>query len=104
MADNNVYENDDLGVSFRLPEKMTVRQQLTVRERVWGTLDDAPAAVRFWESMLPMVMDWESEDYPDPASIDIDTEDDLKATNIILWASARMADYFMDRGLVPKER
>lgn len=102
MDNERHFENEEFGVSFSLPEKITVRQQLVIRERVWGSNNADPASIRFWFSMLPMVEDWDCDDYPDPADIDIDALDDTRATDIILWASARMADYFMDRGFVPK--
>lgn len=102
MENENHFENEGLGVSFELPEKMTVRQQIAVRARVWDRNSDEPAALRFWFGMLPMIENWQCDDYPDPFQIDIDEETDVTVTQIITWASNQMAGYFYDKGMVPK--
>lgn len=87
------YENAELGVKFALPDKLTVREQLTFRERVF-LLGEQDTYSRYWGGIIPLLEDWQCELIPEPEEIDLDTETNVKIANIINWVANTAAGHF----------
>jgi hypothetical protein len=96
------YENEALGVSFSLPDELTIRQQLELRTRVFQDESD-DAYSRWWAGILPLIEDWQCEDIPDPAALDLDAPGTWQEGHIVQWVSNMAAGYVTDLGTVPKE-
>lgn len=90
------YENETLGVSFELPDDMTVREQLAFRERVFLAPGDTDTYSRYWAGVLPLLSNWECEAMPDPEALDLDTETRVKVANIVNWVANTAAGHFTE--------
>jgi hypothetical protein len=95
------YENAELGVSFSLPVSLTVREQLAFRERVFVTASEDLYS-RYWAGAVPLLKDWECEDIPDPAAVDLDVETRVQITDIVNWVSNTVALHMTELEDVPK--
>jgi hypothetical protein len=95
------FKNDVLGASFTLPEKVTVRMQLAY-------LSNAIIArgrdmlERYWLGAVGIMRDWKCELIPDPAALDLDTADNPKIVEVILWAGLEVKSYMDHLEGVPK--
>ena len=96
------YENEALGVSFSLPETVTLRQQLMFRSRLLDVEDDS-AHLRWWIAALPLIEDWQCEAIPDLSSIDLDEPGDWRTGDIIQYVANASAGHFMEMADVPKK-
>lgn len=94
------YENAELGVSFSLPDKITVRGQLQFRERVFSS--DGDMYSRYWEGIAPLLKDWECDLIEDPEAVDLDTETSVQIANIVHWVSNQAALHMTQMDDVPK--
>lgn len=73
-------ENEKIGFSFDLPERLTVRQQL----KIMGlAAKGEPDYFGIFKAALPMLENWQCEILPDPAQLDIDKETNPKLTSLI---------------------
>lgn len=87
--------NTDFGVSFSLPERVTVRQQL-------GYISEAGLArgrdlfERYWYGARNLVQNWQCELIPDPMILDLDKATDPKIAMIVTWVGIEVKGY-MDR-------
>lgn len=89
------YTNDALGVSFTLPDSLTVRQQLRHRERILlNAAEDA--YTRNWLAALPLISDWQSDDIPDLDEFDLDDATSVKQANIVQWVANIVAGYVFE--------
>ena len=86
------YENEALGVSFELPERMSVRKQLEFRSRIANARGES-SYTRFWEAAAVIVDKWQCELIPDPAALDLDTADDPRVADIVQWAANTVAGH-----------
>ena len=94
------YENEKLGVSFTLPDKLTVRQQLDWRGRVFET--EGTTFLRHWQAVKPLIEDWAYEPDPVLEDIDIDTATDKALADVIFWASNEAAGHMAGLDAIPK--
>lgn len=94
------YENAELGVSFTLPDELTIRQQLEWRGRLIE--EEGTSFIRHWEAIRPMIQDWECEEIPDLEKLDIDKATGKKAADIVFWASNEAAGHMLELDEVPK--
>lgn len=88
------YENEGLGVSFSLPERFTVRENLSFREHLGRVASDS-AFIRYWVAALPIIKDWQCALIPDPAALDMDTETDAHIADIVQWTANSVAGHMM---------
>jgi len=80
------FREDSLGVSFKVPETMSVREQLRyIRAVTAVNKDDNEDYIRFWEGMKPFIEDWECEVMPDYKK-SIDEMYSLDQVNVIIWS------------------
>lgn len=108
-----------LDVSFTLPEKMTVREQLSFRARVnnyhsaaGGEVDDdgnplgdpADLYLAYWEAGKRLIQDWQSPLLADPAALDVDEETSPAIATTVIWTANTVAGHINNIGgeLVPK--
>lgn len=88
------YENEGLGVSFSLPERFTVRENLSFREHLGRVASDS-AFIRYWVAALPIIKDWQCALIPDPAALDMDIETDARIADIVQWTANSVAGHMM---------
>ena len=88
------FTNERIGVSFELPERLSVRAQLHFRIAV-AAADDTNWLIRYWQAALPLLSNWQCEALPDPAALDIDTADDPALTNIVQWTANTVAGFML---------
>lgn len=99
------FENEELGVSFTLPDEPTVRQQLRWRNaRMRRGFSDPGATVYevVWEDILPLVGEWACEIAPRPEEIDLDTATDPLIADLVTWVGLRVFTHFEKVEAVPK--
>lgn len=96
------FENEALGVSFSLPDKLTVRQQLAFRQRLAAS--DGDLYSRYFMASVPLIEDWQCELVPVVADVDLDTETRTSVADIVQWMANEVAIYFTDLGTVPKKK
>ena len=96
------YENEVLGLSFTLPESLTVRQQLAFRERLFTSIGELDMYSRYWEAARPLIEDWDCELVPDPTAVDLDTETDGRIADIVNWVANMVAGHMNALDDVPK--
>jgi hypothetical protein len=82
------YANADLGVSFSVPDALTVRDQLKFYSAGQGS--DAPWMEQMWESARTVIKDWKCEVLPD-LKADLDKVTDVRVTRIVAWVGATVA-------------
>lgn len=95
------YESEAVGVSFELPDVLTVRQQLRFRSTVIMT-PNAELNERYWAFAQTILTGWECEYAPDPAAIDLDTETDNRIADLIQYVANQTAIHMMELRGVPK--
>ncbi len=97
-------ENEKLGVSFSLPKKLNVRQQLGIKSRMVLMYDINDYYMIFWQAVLPIIEDWQCDRIPSPADIDMNNETDPQVTDIIVWVCSRVNTWLQDLEGVEKKR
>ena len=98
------FENAEQTASFELPDKLTVRQQLGYRTRLYGGIrnDDYDTYVSMWTAVIPLFEKWECEFIPDPKALNLDTETDPRIADVVFWAGNRAAAHIQSAGQVQK--
>ena len=96
------YTNETSGVSFDLPDAITVRKQLAYRHAVASATDTADIYGRFWKGFLMLVDNWQCELAPDVHAIDLDTDTRRQVADIVVWACNTLAAHMNDLEDVPK--
>lgn len=96
------FENEKLGCSFEIPDKLTVRQQLTF----WQSVSDAEASAgsfsaRNWEAGQPLIVNWQCEVLPDRTA-SLDEMTDPKQAQVVSWASNQIVMYIVGLDGLPK--
>jgi hypothetical protein len=94
------YTNEKLGVSFSLPDKLTIRQQLDWRGRVFESA--GTTFLRHWLAVLPLIEDWDYEPHPKLEDIDLDKITDKAMADVIFWASNEAAGHMAGLDDIPK--
>ena len=90
------FENESLGTKFDLPEKITVRQQMAYRGRVYsGASYTEDVFLRHWFGAVGLLQNWESVVLPDPTELDIDNETDPQIADVIMWAGNAVASHML---------
>lgn len=96
------YKNERLGVTFSVPDKPTVRQQMAYYGAYGYSPVDKDRPVRMWEAALELIEAWECENIPDPKALDLDTETSPTAASVAIWAGSTVFVYMSDLDDVPK--
>lgn len=93
-------ENEKLGVSFTLPDKPTVRQQLAYYSET-GLARGTELFESFWRGALLLIGDWQCEKMPD-LNADLDAITDPDASAVIIWAGTQVKLHMDRLDEVPK--
>jgi hypothetical protein len=92
------HENSSLGVSFQLPDKITVSKRLAYLNKMVGE----SMFEKLWNAGLTLITDWKCTAYPDPKAIDLAESEDMALSEIVIWTSGRVAEKMNDLVHVPK--
>lgn len=94
----SIHENASLGVSFQLPDKITVSKRLAYLNKMVGE----SMFEKLWNAGLTLITDWKCAAYPDPKAIDLDESEDMVLSDIVIWTSGRVAEKMSELVHVPK--
>ena len=97
-----ILSNDDLGVSFAVADRFTVREQLAFRSRIANATGE-PAIIRYWLALPSVATDWQCKLVPDPATLDLDTAEDAKVADIVQWSANALAGHMAGLETPPKK-
>jgi len=101
--ERKTYSNDALGVSFSLPEAVTVREQLNLRGRLLDADHLDSAHVRWFIAARPLIDDWQSDDIPDLAEFELESVMTWRVGDVIQFVANESAGHFMAMADVPKK-
>ena len=107
------FENERIGVSFTLPDEITVREQLRYKIAMWIRWEAQPDKDpsewnelefydRAWRAAKTVVKDWECEAIPDLDDFDMAESTDPKAANVVFWTCNAVSGHMNGLGQVPK--
>lgn len=97
------FENKDLGVSFSIPEPVTVRAQMaydSARDESGFLGKDVPLYERLWEAGKAVIQKWECPCLKLDTSLDDVT--DPRAAKVIEWAGLAVFTFMLSLANVPK--
>jgi hypothetical protein len=94
------FENADLGCSFSVPDRPTVRQQLQYYSQVRDTRGKEQYE-RMWAGAQALIADWQCPDLPDP-NASLDEMTNPSQALIIIWAGGMVYRHFNALEDVPK--
>ena len=86
------YEHEELGVSFDVGDRFTVREQLAFRSRIFETAGES-AFIRYWHAAQAVIQEWTCELVPEPAALDLDAADDSRIADIVQWTANTVAGH-----------
>lgn len=80
--------NKKLGVSFELPEAITVRDHLRIRSQQTLTFNSADWYIVQWHAVKFLFKNWKCELIPSLDDFDVNdkNETDIRKSRIITWA------------------
>lgn len=93
------YESEELDVSFEIPDKPTVRQQLAYKAAL-ATGGDWIS--RGWAGFLAIMQDWQCAKVPDVLALDMDKETDPDIADIVIFVSGKTINHMSELERVPK--
>lgn len=86
------YENEALGVSFDVADRITVRQQLAFRSDL-SRRDEGGLFARYWKAAPAIVTNWQCALILDMTGVDLDAVDDPRVTDVIVWTADTVAGH-----------
>lgn len=86
-------------VSFSVPDRPTVRQQMAYFSETTGVVNRAHLE-RLWFGARSMITEWQCELFE--KDIDLDKVDDPRITEIILWAAVQVKTHLNSVTETPK--
>ena len=95
------YKNDRLGVSFTLPDRPTVREQMRYFSTVRFTANPDRLECQ-WAAATALIREWKCARLPVLEAIDLDALTDPTDLNILVWASTQTVILMNDLEDVPK--
>lgn len=96
------FENTELGVSFDLPDKITVGDQLRYKGRIYiygASTEDI--YVRYWAGARGIVQNWQCEVFPDQMA-DIEKVENPDMADVLFWVGNVVAGHMATLGSVEK--
>lgn len=96
-----LYENKALGISFEVPERFTVREQLAFRAAVASSAGES-SYVRYWMAAQSVIKEWECELVPDMATLDLDAAEDSRVADVVQWTANTVAGHMLTLETPPK--
>lgn len=92
------FSRDEL--RFVIPDKITVRQQLTYFSEITNVSAEKDYMVRLWYGARSLLTAWECSLFN--KDVDIEAEDNPRITELILWVSLKVRDYMNSLDRIPK--
>ena len=96
------YTNEDLGLSFDVPDSVTVKQQLRYRRAISHGIQSDDTYELYWQGALKVVENWKCEHVDDPDTLDLDTETRSIVTDIVFWTCNQVAAHMLSLDNLPK--
>lgn len=91
------FKNDD--ACFTVPDRPTVRQQLAYFSACTG-VDPDKHLERMWNGAKTLIRDWDCKLFK--IDVDLETVDDPKVADIILWAAISVKAHMNKLSEIPK--
>lgn len=82
------HRNDNLGVSFKLPEPITVRMHLRY---VSATSQGQSVFESLWAGALELIQDWQCAALPDLKAFSLDQASAPDVVRIVAWTGAEVS-------------
>lgn len=95
------FKNESLGLSFTLPDKPTVRQQMTYMSEAAFAFGKQRFE-QYWLGAVAIVQDWKCDLVPDPARLNLDEATDPRVADIVMWVGWEVKEYITRLDNVPK--
>lgn len=97
------YTNETLGVSFSLPKKITVRQNLRIASRMTMMADLDDYYFVFWYAIVPLIdnEDWKCELIPDPKELSFNDDNPI-LSKIVMWIVTQANNWLSNLGMTEK--
>lgn len=102
MKDFKEFKNESLGVSFKLPKKITVRTRLSYRRALMTQSVEASVYERLYVLAATILKDWSCETIPDPLAFNLAESTDEAAANVVVYVSDCLAEHMGPLETVPK--
>lgn len=96
------YENEALGVSFDVADRITVREQLAFRQAIFNKNAESTYE-RYWAGAVKVLKEWQCELVPDPTALDLDEADDARIADIVQWTANIVAGHMAELRTPPKK-
>ena len=96
------YTNEDLGLSFDVPDKVPVKVQLRFRRAIANGIRSDDTYAIYWQGSLHLIENWQCEHVDDPDELDLDTETRSIVTDIVFWTCNQVADHMLLLDKMPK--
>lgn len=93
------YKNEDLGVSFTLPDKLTVRKQMEYFSSA-GLAHGKQLFERYWQGATAIIENWQCDVMK--LDVNLDEATDPKVAQIIIWSGLRVREYIDSLNDLPK--
>ncbi len=94
------YDNPELGVSFTIPDKITVGEQLEYFSAREFT-EPEERLIRLWDASKVLIADWQCKLIPDMDELKLESTDP-QITKIVLWVIARSSNHMAGILSIPK--
>jgi hypothetical protein len=92
------FKNDDLKVSFTIPDKITIRQRLQYDSVAYGN-SAVNMLERLWQAAIIIVQDWQA---PIPVDIDLDMAGEDGAAAVVEWVGRAVFSRMYEMKELPK--
>lgn len=95
------FKNEKLNISFTLPEKITVRQQLNYFSEVAFAFGKERFEM-FWLGAIAILQDWKCDLIPSIGDFNLDEATDPKVTEVVMWTGWEVKKFIDSLDSVPK--
>lgn len=94
------YKDEKRNISFMVPDKVTVRQQLAYYSGA-ALASGEDLFERLWFGARAVIQNWQCQTVPD-IGVDLDDLTDPAATDCLIWAAMRVREHMEKLEAVPK--
>ncbi len=91
--------DEPVSVRFTIPDRPTVRQQMAYYSEATGVTNRAHLE-RLWLGARSLIQEWECELFKH--DVDLDSVDDPRIMDVMLWVAIRVRDHLNQMGELPK--
>ena len=93
------YKNEKLGARFVVPDKITVRQQLTYISEASG-YSDSNRVEKLWTAATGLITEWECPGFS--LDVSLDDETNPSVASAIIWAALEVQKHVSNLENIPK--